>query len=117
MAKDFISQTTQEFADLADSAALAGESSPSYLYALTKSLDLLGIKNVSIDTLTKSMSRMTKTTGEIGVEGFIKTLASISKIENEQQRLNVTMRIFDKKAGASFNVITRGGIRSVIVTF
>lgn len=117
VAKDFISQTTQEFANLADSAALAGESSPSNLYAFTKSLDLLDIKNVSIDTLTKSMSRMTKATGEIGVEGFIKTLASISQIENEQQRLNETMRIFDKEAGTSFNVITRGGIRSVIVTF
>lgn len=56
VAKDFISQTTQEFADLANSAALAGESSPSNLYAFTKFLDLLGIKNVSIDTLTKSMS-------------------------------------------------------------
>lgn len=56
VAKDFISQTTQEFTNLADSAALAGESSPSNLYALTKSLDLLDIKNVSIDTLTKSMS-------------------------------------------------------------
>lgn len=56
VAKDFISQTTQEFANLADSAALAGESSPSNLYALTKSLDLLDIKNVSINTLTKSMS-------------------------------------------------------------
>lgn len=109
----FVQGTMKEFADLADSAALAGESSPSYLYALTKSLDLLGIKNVSIDTLTKSMSRMTKATGQIGVKGFIKTLAAISKIDNEQQRLNETMRIFGKEAGASFNVITRGGIRSV----
>lgn len=117
VAKDFISQTTQEFANLADSADMAGISSAANLDSLVKALDLVGVKGVSIDKVANAFSRMTKATGATDMSGFFRTLNSISQLNTEQERLNELIRIFGKEEGTSFNVITRGGIRSVIVTF
>lgn len=113
VAKDFIVQTTQEFANLADSADMAGISSAANLDSLVKALDLVGVKGVSIDKVANAFSRMTKATGATDMPGFFSTLNSISQLNTEQERLNELIRIFGKDAGASFAVITRGGSSSV----
>ena len=113
VASDFIRETTQEFANLADSADMAGISSAANLDSLVKALDLVGVKGISVDKVANAFSRMTKATGATDMPGFFSTLNSISQLNTEQERLNELIRIFGKDAGASFAVITRGGSSSV----
>lgn len=97
-----------EMGNLADVAQLASTSTDE-IQKLSGALDGVGIKNVNVDTLASAFAKMSKNTGAVGMSGFKDTLAQISQIGDEGERMEKLTSIFGRELGASFAPLVRNG--------
>lgn len=90
----------KELGHLSDVAMKAGTS----VEELTKAaaaMDVLGIQNMSVESLATAFKYMEKTTGRQGMQGFYETIAEIAKIPDASKRAEEAMRVFSR-AGQNF---------------
>lgn len=59
-------------------------------------MNILGIQNMGIEQLAKSMDYLQKTTGRSGLDGFLQTIGELGKIEDAAKRGQEAMRIFGR---------------------
>ena len=93
---------------LTDRAADAGTSAPA-LQTLVGAMQQLGVRGASLDTVSRAMQNMARTTGEVGAEGFAKVLGQASRMSSEAERLDFLSKAFGRTQGAVFASIIREG--------
>ena len=81
-----------QLSDVAQSAGTATDE----ITKLSGALDMLGVKGAKPEELATAFQRMTKSTGQVGLEGFHNVVAEISKLPTVQERANAAMRTFGR---------------------
>lgn len=87
------------------------------LQKLSRAFEMVGIQSYSIENLSTAFDRMTKETGRTGIEGFKATLEELSKIGDEQVRVQEMFRIFGRSVGGSFAPLVRQGPEALLEGF
>ncbi len=95
---------------LSDIAAAAGATTEE-ITKLSGALDILGIKGSKPEVLAAALQRMTKTTGQVGVEGFHKVIEEISKLPTVQDRATAAMQAFGR-TGLQFLPLIEGAAKN-----
>ena len=98
----------REMSTLTDRAADAGASAPA-LQKLVGAMQQLGVRGASLDTVSRAMQYMARTTGEVGAEGFAKVLGQAARMGSEAERLDFLTKAFGRTQGAVFASIIREG--------
>lgn len=76
--------------------ALKTSTSIDELTATTEAFNVLGIQNMSMENLAKAFDYMQKTTGRSGLDGLLRTIEEIGKIEDAAERGQMAMKIFGR---------------------
>ena len=97
-----------KLSDVAQSAGATTEE----ITKLSGALQNLGVKGSAPEELATAFQRMTKNTGEVGVEGFHKMIAEISKLPTIMERSEAAQKVFGK-AGLNFLPIIEGDINAL----
>lgn len=98
----------RELSALTDRAADAGTSSPA-LQKLVGAMQQIGVRGASLETVSRAMQNMARTTGEVGAEGFAKVLGQAARMESEAERLDFLTKAFGRSQGAVFAAMIRDG--------
>lgn len=101
-------KAAQDFSVLSDRAAQVGTTADG-LQRLSTALGVLGAGKSDVESIATGLARMTKETGRVGIEGLKATLAEISKIEDEGQRVTELSRIFGRSWGPGLAALVRQG--------
>lgn len=101
-------ESFRELSELTDRAADAGTSAPA-LQKLVGAMQQLGVRGASIDTVSRAMQNMARTTGEVGAEGFAKVLGQAARMGSEAERLDFLTQAFGRSQGAVFAAMIRDG--------
>lgn len=104
--------TVNKLSKLSDVAQSAGATTEE-LTKLSGALSILGVKGSAPEELAAAFQRMTKTTGEVGVEGFHKMIREISKLPTITERSEAAMKVFGR-AGLQFMPAIEGAARNGI---
>jgi len=107
-----VAVTANKLSKLSDVAQSAGATTEE-LTKLSGALSILGVKGSAPEELAAAFQRMTKTTGEVGVEGFHKMVGEISKLPTITERSEAAMKVFGK-TGLQFMPIIEGAARNGI---
>ena len=102
----------RELSALTDRAADAGTSAP-MLQKLVGAMRQVGVRGADLDTVSRAMQNMARTTGEVGAEGFAKVLGQASRLGTEAERLDFLAKAFGRTQGAVFASIVRDGGQSL----
>ena len=87
--------TANKLGKLSDVAQSAGATTEE-LTKLSGALSMLGVEGSAPEELAASFQKMTKTTGEVGVEGFHRVVEQISKLPTVTERSAAAMQIFGR---------------------
>ena len=98
--------TAKSLGHLSDVAMQAGASTED-ITKMATAMDVLGIKSSSPEALASAFQKMTKATGQTGVEGFKKCVAAIAEMETAEERSAAAMATFGK-SGLDFMPIIEG---------
>lgn len=105
----------RQLGKLSDVAQSAGASTGE-LTKLSGALDALGIKASSPEELALAFQRMTKATGEVGVEGFHRVIGEIAQLPTIEERAAAAMKVFGK-TGLNFlpvvEAAAQGGVKAL----
>lgn len=107
--------TAKHLGNLSDVAAQAG-SSVKAITQLSNAMDQLGVKGGKPEELAAAFQKMTKETGEVGVEGFYNVVDAISQLPTVQERATAAQRAFGRTGLQYLPLIEaaqRDGIESV----
>lgn len=103
----------REMSVLTDRAADVG-SSAGDLQRLVGVMQQLGARGANIETISRAMQRMTRETGEVGMTGFAKVLATASRLGTEAERVDFLMQAFGRNQGLVFAKMIRDGDAGVV---
>ena len=103
--------TANKLSKLSDVAQSAGATTEE-ITKLSGALDMLGVKGTTPEDLAAAFQRMTKSTGEVGVEGFHKVIAEISQLPTIMERSAAAQKVFGK-SGLNFLPIIEGDINAL----
>ena len=103
--------SANELSKLSDVAQSAGATTEE-ITKLSGALQMLGVKGSAPEELAAAFQRMTKKTGEVGVEGFHKMIAEISKLPTIMERSEAAQKVFGE-AGLNFLPIIEGDINAL----
>lgn len=98
----------RELGDLSDRASDAGIAAP-MLQKLVGAMQQFGVRGADIDTVSRAMQNMARTTGEVGAEGFAKVLGQAAQLGTEAERLEFLAKAFGRTQGAVFASVVRDG--------
>ena len=98
-------KSMSELTDRADDAGVAAGD----LQRLAGVMQQLGVRGASVETVARAMQRMTKMTGEAGVEGFARVLGTAAQLGTEAERLDFLMQAFGRDQGMVFAKMIRDG--------
>lgn len=79
-----------------------------YAQQLSRALVQIGIKGADLDNLANAFLRMSRITGEVGEEGFMRVMSGIAEMNTEQERATELQRIFGR-SGMQFAPLVRKG--------
>ncbi len=103
----------REMSTLTDRAADVG-SSAGDLQRLVSVMQQIGARGANIETVSRAMQRMTRETGEVGIEGFAKVLGTAAKLGDEGERVDFLMKAFGRNQGLVFAKMIRDGDAGVV---
>ena len=103
----------REMSTLTDRADDVG-SSASDLQRLVSVMQQIGARGANIETVSRAMQRMTRETGEVGIEGFARVLGTAAKLGDEAERVDFLMKAFGRNQGLVFAKMIRDGDAGVI---
>ena len=98
--------TVNKLGTLSDVAQAAGAGTEQ-LTKLGAALNMIGVKANSPEQLAVAFQRMSKATGEVGVEGFYNVLKVVSKLPSMQDRATAALQVFGRAGLAFMPVIER----------
>ncbi len=98
--------TAKSLGHLSD-VAMQASTSTLELTKMSNALGVLGIKSQSPEQLAMAFQKMTKATGQTGVEGFKKAAAAIAEMETAEERSAAAMAVFGE-SGLDFMPIIEG---------
>lgn len=101
-----------EMSRLSDMAAIAGLSTEE-ITKLDQAFKILGTDVGGVTGITRMFARMTRTTGEQGMDGFRKVVGAISKIPDAAERAKVAQQVFGREAymlGPIFDEVAQKGV-------
>ena len=104
-----------KLSDIAQKASMSVDD----LTAASAAFGVLGVQNMGIDQFSKSLDYLQKSTGRVGMEGFLNTIGEIGKIEDVAKRSQEAVRVFGR-SGMEFmpliNAASKGtdALRGVI---
>ncbi|MBQ6007317.1 MAG: hypothetical protein IJL17_02175 [Kiritimatiellae bacterium] len=98
--------TVNKLGTLSDVAQSAGAGTEE-LTKLGAALNMIGVKTNSPEQLAVAFQRMSKATGEVGVEGFYNVLKVVSKLPSMQDRATASLQVFGRAGLAFMPVIER----------
>lgn len=101
--------TANKLSKLSDVAQSAGATTEE-ITKLSGALQILGVKGSAPEDLATAFQRMTKTTGQVGVEGFHNMISEISKLPTITERSEAAMKVFGR-SGLNFLPIIEGAAR------
>lgn len=101
-------KAAQDFSLLSDRAAQIGETSDR-LQRLSTALGVLGAQKADVQSIATGLAKMTKETGRTGIEGLKQTLAEVSKLETEAERVSELSRVFGRAWGPGLAALVRQG--------
>lgn len=102
--------TVNKLGTLSDVAQAAGAGTEE-LTKLGAALNMIGVKANTPEKLAIAFQRMTKATGEVGVEGFYRVLKVVSQLPTKQERATAALQVFGR-AGLSFMPVIERAARS-----
>ena len=102
--------TVNKLGTLSDVAQAAGAGTEE-LTKLGAALNMIGVKANTPEKLATAFQRMTKATGEVGVEGFYRVLKVVSQLPTKQERATAALQVFGR-AGLSFMPVIERAARS-----
>lgn len=103
----------REMSTLTDRADDVGASA-SDLQRLVSVMQQIGTRGANIETVSRAMQRMTRETGEVGIEGFARVLGTAAKLGDEAERVDFLMKAFGRNQGLVFAKMIRDGDAGVI---
>ena len=115
---DSVSEGIDELGKVSDIAQKASVSVED-LTAASTAFGVLGIQNMGIEQFAKSLDYLKKTTGRVGMEGFLNTIEEIGKIDDVAKRSQEAVRVLGR-SGMEFmpliNAASKGtdALRGVI---
>ncbi len=98
--------TAKSLGHLSD-VAMQASTSTDELTKMSNALGVLGIKSQTPEQLATAFQKMTKATGEKGVEGFKKAASAIAEMETAEERSAAAMAVFGR-SGLDFMPIIEG---------
>lgn len=101
-------KAAQDFSVLSDRAAQIGETSDR-LQRLSTALGVLGAQKADVQSIAAGLAKMTKETGRVGIEGLKQTLAEVSKLGTEAERVAELSRVFGRSWGPGLAALVRQG--------
>lgn len=101
---------TKKLGALSDVAQAAGMTTEE-ITKLSAALDILGIKGSKPEELAAAFQRMTKATGQVGLEGFHRVVEEISKLPTVQDRATAAMQVFGR-TGLQFMPLIEGAAKN-----
>lgn len=104
--------TAKKLGELSDVAQSAGTTTEE-ITKLSTALGVLGVKGSSPEELASAFQRMTKATGQVGMEGFHNVIAEIAKLPDITDRSAAAMQVFGR-AGMQFMPIIEGAAKNGI---
>lgn len=106
------SVTAKKLGELSDVAQSAGTTTEE-ITKLSTALGVLGVKGSSPEELASAFQKMTKATGQVGMEGFHNVIAEIAKLPDITDRSAAAMKVFGR-AGMQFMPIIEGAAKNGI---
>ncbi len=103
----------REMSDLTDRADDIGAAA-SDLQRLVSVMQQIGARGANIETVSRAMQRMTRETGEVGIEGFARVLGTASQLGTEAERVDFLMKAFGRNQGLVFAKMIRDGDAGVL---
>lgn len=104
--------TAKKLGELSDVAQSAGTTTEE-ITKLSTALGVLGVKGSSPEELASAFQKMTKATGQVGMEGFHNVIAEIAKLPDITDRSAAAMKVFGR-AGMQFMPIIEGAAKNGI---
>ena len=104
--------TAKKLGALSDVAQSAGTTTEE-ITKLSTAVGVLGVKGSSPEELAVAFQRMTKATGQVGMEGFHNVIAEIAKMPGVTDRWAAAMNVFGR-AGRQFMPIIEGAAKNGI---
>lgn len=101
-------KAAQDFSLLSDRAAQVGTTA-NRLQKLSTALGVLGAQKSDVQSIATGLAKMTKETGRTGIEGLKQTLAEVSKLETEGERVAELSRVFGRAWGPGLAALVRQG--------
>lgn len=98
--------TARSLGSLSD-VAMRASASTDELSKMATAMNVLGVKAQTPEALAAAFQKMTKATGETGVEGFKKCAAAIAEMETAEERSAAAMAVFGK-SGLDFLPVIEG---------
>lgn len=92
-----------------DIGAAAGD-----LQRLVSVMQQIGARGANIETVSRAMQRMTRETGEVGIEGFARVLGTAAQLGTEAERVDFLMKAFGRNQGLVFAKMIRDGDAGVL---
>lgn len=92
-AAGLVSGTVKEMNNIGEQASLASISVDDLTRA-TAALGTIGIKGANLESFSKALATMQKTTGKQGLSGFYETIDALNEIESTAERANKASQIF-----------------------
>ena len=92
-AAGLVTNTVNEMTSIGEQASLASISVEDLTRA-TAALNTIGIKGTNLESFSKALATMQKTTGKQGLSGFYETIDALNEIESTSQRAKKASEIF-----------------------